>query len=74
MTAAELKEIKEKIAKESSVKRRMRRENNACFIPMEYYEKGMTKKRLFLRQLRRTIAKINAQVSIKEESDKTCVL
>ena len=75
MTITELKEIKEKIANESDVKQRLRRENTACFIPSEFYKTGITKKQLFMRELRKAILKqMNAQSIIIEESDKRCVL
>lgn len=52
--------------KETKVKKQMRRENEACFIPKGFYFYGWTQKHYFVFNLQRAINKV-------KESDKKCV-
>lgn len=57
-----LKALKEKISKESSAKRDMRRKNESCYIPRSYYMFGYTKRDLFKRDLIKAREKLNEKV------------
>lgn len=53
MTLEELKKLRDKIKTESSAKQDMRRKNNHCFIPSEYFKYGITARDIFKREVER---------------------
>lgn len=68
----ELKVVRELIKAENRGKQQQRRENDKMFIPEEYYTLRMTKKQIFLMQMKRELNKMRNEM--KEESDKRCAL
>lgn len=60
-----LKILKEKISKESSAKKDLRRKNESCFIPRSYYMFGYTARHMFKKKLLETIREVEKNEKVR---------